>query len=67
MAHGSVERSSPDRVFGPVTPDAGGAGLLVHRYATRTGGLRPLEENQPVEFTAARGPEAPRADRVRAL
>ncbi|WP_369222738.1 cold-shock protein [Streptomyces sp. R39] len=67
MAQGTVKWFNPDKGFGFIAPDEGGADLSVHHSAIDTAGFRSLEENQRVEFTAVQGPRGMQADQVRAL
>ncbi|MFE9646044.1 cold-shock protein [Streptomyces sp. NPDC006365] len=67
MAQGTVKWFNPDKGFGFIAPDEGGADIFVHHSAIDTGGFRSLEENQRVEFTAGQGPKGMQADQVRAL
>ncbi|MFF7882751.1 cold-shock protein [Streptomyces sp. NPDC020794] len=67
MAQGTVKWFNPDKGFGFIAPDEGGADIFVHHSAVDTGGFRSLEENQRVQFTAGQGPKGMQADQVRAL
>jgi CspA family cold shock protein len=67
MALGTVKWFNPEKGFGFIAPDEGGADIFVHHSAIDTGGFRSLEENQRVEFTATQGPKGMQADQVRSL
>ncbi|MFF7925367.1 cold-shock protein [Streptomyces mirabilis] len=67
MAQGTVKLFNPEKGFGFIAPDEGGAYTFGHHSVIDTGGFCSLEENQRVQFTAGRGPKGMQADRVRAL
>src|SRR5690349_13090217 len=64
MARGTVKWFNPDKGFGFIAPDDGGADVFVHHSAIDMGGFRTLEENQKVEYTTHQGPKGPQADQV---
>jgi cold shock protein len=65
MAQGTVKWFNPDKGFGFITVDGGGADVFVHFTAIQTNGFRTLEENQRVEFNITQGPKGPQAEQVR--
>ena len=67
MAQGTVKWFNPDKGFGFITPDEGGADVFVHFSAIQTNGFRTLDENQRVEFDVTQGQKGLQADNVRAL
>jgi CspA family cold shock protein len=67
MARGTVKWFNPDKGFGFIAPDDGGADVFVHHSAIDMGGYRTLEENQKVEYTTRQGPKGPQADQVHAV
>ncbi|GAA1764241.1 cold-shock protein [Luedemannella helvata] len=67
MAQGTVKWFNPDKGFGFITVDGGGADVFVHFTAIQSNGFRTLEENQRVEFNITQGPKGPQAEAVRAL
>ena len=68
MAQGTVKWFNPDKGFGFIAVDGGGADVFVHFSAIAdTGGYRSLDENQRVEFETTAGPKGPQAESVRAL
>ncbi|MGW1507320.1 cold-shock protein [Streptomyces mirabilis] len=67
MAQGTVKWFNPDKGFGFIAPEEGGADIFVHPSVIDTGGFRSLEENRRVQFTAGQGPKGMQADQVRAL
>jgi CspA family cold shock protein len=56
-----------DKGFGFIAPDDGSADVFVHHSAILADGYRSLQENQRVEYTAARGPKGPQAEQVQPL
>ena len=67
MAQGTVKWFNPDKGFGFIAPDDGGADVFVHFSAIQTSGYRTLEENQKVEYNVPQGPKGPQAAEVRAV
>jgi CspA family cold shock protein len=67
MAQGTVKWFNPDKGFGFIAPDDGGADVFVHFSAIESNGYRTLEENQKVEYNVTQGPKGPQAAQVRAL
>jgi CspA family cold shock protein len=56
-----------DKGFGFIAPDDGTADVFVHHSAIQSDGYRSLQENQRVEYTAARGPKGLQAEQVQPL
>jgi CspA family cold shock protein len=67
MAQGTVKWFNPDKGFGFIAPDDGGADVFVHFSAIQTAGYRTLEENQKVEYNVTQGPKGPQAAEVRTV
>jgi cold shock protein len=67
MAQGTVKWFNPDKGFGFINVDGGGADVFVHFSAIESSGFRSLEEDQRVEFDVAQGPKGPQAERVRII
>jgi len=68
MAQGTVKWFNPEKGFGFIAVDGGGADVFVHFSAIAdTGGYRSLDENQRVEFETTVGTKGPQAESVRAL
>lgn len=67
MAQGTVKWFNPDKGFGFIAPDDGGADVFVHFSAIQSSGYRTLEENQKVEYNVTQGPKGPQAAEVRAV
>jgi cold shock protein len=67
MAQGTVKWFNPDKGFGFIAPDDGGADVFVHFSAIQSNGYRTLEENQKVEYNVTQGPKGPQAAEVRAV
>ena len=65
MAQGTVKWFNPDKGFGFITVDGGGADVFVHFSAIQSSGFRSLEENQRVEFEITQGPKGPQAENIR--
>lgn len=65
MAQGTVKWFNPDKGFGFITVDGGGADVFVHFSEIQGSGFRNLEEDQRVEFEIVQGPKGPQASAVR--
>ena len=59
---GVVARYDPERGFGFITPDAGGADLFVHMSVL--GGAEPLRTGERVRYGVRQSDRGPQADRV---
>lgn len=67
MATGTVKWFSPEKGFGFISPDDGGADVFAHHTAIAGTGYRNLVENQHVEFEVTQGPKGLQAENIRAL
>jgi cold shock protein len=67
MPQGVVKWFSADRGYGFIAPDDGTPDVFVHQSAIQAEGVRSLEENQRVEYTAGQGRKGPQAEQVRLL
>lgn len=67
MATGTVKWFNPDKGFGFITQDGGGADVFVHFSAIQENGYRNLAENEKVEFDVVNGPKGAQAANVRRL
>lgn len=67
MAQGTVKWFNPEKGFGFIAQDGGGADVFVHYSAIIGEGYRELAENQRVEFEITQGQKGPQADQVRAV
>jgi CspA family cold shock protein len=67
MPQGIVKWYSADRGYGFIAPDDGTPDVFVHQSAIQAEGVRGLEENQRVEYTAGQGRKGPQAEQVRPL
>jgi cold shock protein len=67
MPQGVVKWYSADRGYGFIAPDDGTPDVFVHQSAIQAEGVRSLEENQRVEYTAGQGRKGPQAEQVRPL
>lgn len=50
MAIGTVKWFNPDKGFGFIQPESGGADVFVHISAVERAGMRSLQEGQKVSF-----------------
>jgi CspA family cold shock protein len=67
MAQGTVKWFNPDKGFGFINIDGGGADVFVHFSAIDSSGFRSLDEDQRVEFDVTQGQKGPQAERVRVI
>jgi CspA family cold shock protein len=67
MAHGTVKWFNPEKGFGFIEQDGGGADVFVHYNQIQSNGFRTLEENQKVEFEIEQSPKGPQAVNVRTV
>jgi CspA family cold shock protein len=67
MAQGTVKWFNPDKGFGFINVDGGGADVFVHFSAIDSGGFRSLTEDQRVEFDITQGQKGQQAERVRVI
>jgi CspA family cold shock protein len=67
MARGTVKWFSPEKGFGFINVDGGGADVFVHFSAIDSDGFRSLDEDQRVEFDVTQGSKGPQAERVRVV
>lgn len=66
MAQGTVKWFNPDKGFGFIAVDGGGADVFVHFSEIQGSGFRNLEEDQRVEFEIVQGTKGPQASAVHA-
>lgn len=55
MATGTVKWFNPDKGYGFIKPDAGGADVFVHITAVKDAGLMTLDEGQKVSYELQAG------------
>lgn len=67
MPQGTVKWFNPEKGFGFIAQDGGGADVFVHYSAIVGEGYRELAENQRVEFEITQGQKGPQADQVHAV
>ena len=67
MTQGTVKWFNPDKGFGFIAQDGGGADVFVHHSEIDATGFRNLDEGQRVEFEINQGAKGPQASGVRAL
>ncbi|WP_331762133.1 cold shock domain-containing protein [Streptomyces anulatus] len=64
MASGTVKSYNPERGFGYITPDGGGADVWFHHSSINGTGFENVSEGQTVEYTARSGQKGPIAESV---
>lgn len=64
MAQGTVKWFNPDKGFGFIAVDGGGADVFVHYSEIQGNGFRNLEEDQRVQFEIVQGAKGPQASAV---
>jgi CspA family cold shock protein len=67
MATGRVKWFNEAKGFGFITPDQGGEDIFVHFSVIKGNGFRTLRENQPVNYSAEKGPKGMQATSVEGL
>ena len=67
MPQGTVKWFNSDKGYGFIAPDDGSADVFVHHSTIKRDGVRALQENPRVEYTAGRGPRGPQAEEVHPL
>lgn len=67
MAQGTVKWFNPDKGFGFIEQDGGGADVFVHHSEIDATGFRSLEEGQRVQFEIGQGNKGPQATGVRVV
>jgi cold shock protein len=65
MPRGTVKWFNPDKGYGFIAVEGGGADVFVHFSAIAATGYRSLEEGQTVEFDVTEGQKGPQAANVR--
>ncbi|MGP3979824.1 cold-shock protein [Streptomyces sp. KR80] len=64
MATGKVKWFNPEKGFGFIEQDDGGADVFVHFSAIQTSGFKELYEGDKVQYDVTQGPKGPQAENV---
>ena len=67
MLLGKVKWFNEQKGFGFITPDAGSGDVMVHHSAIDGDGFKTLDDGEPVEYEAEKGPKGLKATKVRRL
>ena len=67
MPLGKVKWFNQQKGFGFIMPDAGGGDVMVHHTAIEGDGYKILDDGEPVEYQAEKGPKGLKATMVRRL
>ncbi len=67
MTQGTVKWFNPEKGYGFISQDNGGADVFVHYSEIDATGFRSLDEGQHVEFEVGQGNKGPQATGVRAV
>ncbi len=65
VAFGEVKWFNPEKGFGFIQVDGGGADVFVHHSQIDMDGFRTLHEGQPVQFELTQTERGPSAEQVR--
>ena len=65
MAQGTVKWFNPDKGYGFIAPDGGGADVFLHATNIEGDVDGGLKEDQRVQYDVRQGPKGPQAEKVR--